>query len=1096
MMDADRERRAAEIFADALEIQPEGRREFVRRVCAGDDALLGEVESLLEVRSGARALFARPLTPSFAEEPSSPDIGRQLGPYILTAHLASGGMGSVYLAERMDQEFRSQVAVKLIRAGMGSGDILNRFRNERQILADLQHPNIARLLDGGSTSDGIPYMVMEYVDGRPIDRHSDDTKLPIARRVELFLQVCEAVQYAHRHLVVHRDLKPSNVFVDRSGRVKLLDFGIAKVLDPDPASVATDATATALRMLTPRYASPEQIQGLRTTTSADIYSLGVILYELLCGDSPFKLVGKSLAEVERAVTGDAPTRPSRAGASRDPSGVAALRQTTPRGLVRELEGDLDTILLRALAKEPERRYPTVEEFASDLRRHLTGLPVMARPDTALYRVRKFAGRNRPLVAAVVTAFVLLSGSLVATFTAYRQAVAQKREAEWLAYVNAVGAAESELLLDKVGEAAFRLDGAPPHLRGWEWRHLHSRLDQSLRGWQAHDAGITDLSFAADGVTFASSSLDGTVKLWDVRSADLLQEWGPFAQSVESIAIHPADGSVVAGLNEGTVLCLTRGRTSADTLFVGDGPDLPKSWPWVAIRPDGAQLAVGFLDGWVLLWDHASGVRSSAWRAQPNFAIPQYTPDGKFLAIGGQSGLVRIWKPGSWPAPPELEFQAHSERMWNLAFSHDGTRLVTASMDRTAAVWDWKSAKLLSVFRGHEASANSAVFAPGDDVVVSAGADGKLVRWDAASGELRGRYRGHAADVTALAFGGDTQLLVSGDWSGIVKVWDWQVEEVPTVQLRRHGRVALIRDAAFDPTTDRLLCARTDEHVSIIETVPGEQAQHHFAPILLQRIAWDRAGRWVVGGTDSGELALLDPSRFREWAEGRTPPELRAACVPRSIQAHTGAVLALRRVPNDDLFATAASDSVVRFWRTPELRMEREFRIECGPVHDIEFSPDGTAMALGVGDGTIRILRVSDGREITRLVGHERAISDLAWSPDGRLLASASPDGTARVWDMERGTHRSVVVRVEPALSRVAWSSDGSRLAVGGSDEIVRLIDAHTDRSVIDLHGHVGRIQYLEFVRNDRALLSAASDGSVRVWNAPDPREPHLPVASR
>jgi len=339
-------------------------------------------------------------------------MGEIIGPYRVLRSLGHGGMGEVFLAERADQQFQQRVAIKLVKRGL-SKQVQSRLRIERQILASLEHPNIARLLDGGSTKDGTPYIVMEYVDGKPIDEYSDERRLTINQRLELFRSVCAAVHSAHQNLIVHRDLKPSNILVTAAGVPKLLDFGIAKMLDTRQLSQTVALTEADVRMLTPDHASPEQLSGDLITTASDTYVLGVLLYELLTGCKPFAVKGRSFAELERTICEDPPMPPSQvfsrgSDAKQSSEEIAANRSSTVAKLKRELQGDLGSIILMALRKEPERRYSSVRQFSDDIGRYLQGLPVNARLDTWTYRATKFVKRH----AVVVGLGTLLAATLV------------------------------------------------------------------------------------------------------------------------------------------------------------------------------------------------------------------------------------------------------------------------------------------------------------------------------------------------------------------------------------------------------------------------------------------------------------------------------------------------------------------------------------------------------------------------------------------------------------------------------------------------------------------------------------------------------------
>ncbi|HEY7510017.1 MAG TPA: serine/threonine-protein kinase, partial [Vicinamibacteria bacterium] len=450
-MTPERWRQVTEVFHAALAREAATRGELLDQRCAGDPDLRAEVEQMLAAHRDAGG---------FGDEPAFavPEIPpARIGPYRVVRELGRGGMGAVYLAERDEPELRRSVAIKVVRHGMDSAFVVGRFRTERQILAGLEHPGIARLYDGGATEEGLPYFVMECVDGQDLLTYSDARRLSITERLRLFLRVCEAVQYAHQNLVVHRDLKPSNVLVTAEGDPKLLDFGIAKVLNP-PAAESGDETASVVRLMTPGYASPEQVRGERVTTASDVYSLGVILYELLSGHKPYRTGSREPAEVERAVLAhDAPS-PSAAAArtekvaARDgrgtaiitPAEVAARRQTAPGHLRRRLRGDLDTVVLKALRPDPAQRYVSAAAMADDIRRHLDGFPVRARPDGRSYRMAKFLRRHRLGASmAAVVAVALVAGLALALV-----GFARAREAETVARAEAETARHvSDFLVD-------------------------------------------------------------------------------------------------------------------------------------------------------------------------------------------------------------------------------------------------------------------------------------------------------------------------------------------------------------------------------------------------------------------------------------------------------------------------------------------------------------------------------------------------------------------------------------------------------------------------------------------------------------------------
>ena len=417
-MDAIRWQRIQSLFDAALELQPAARRDYLGAECADDPTLREEVESLIaasdSVGDSASALLGEAVGEAALDLSGDARPGDRVGPWQLVRELGRGGMGVVYLARRADAEYESVVAVKVL-GGIRTSEHLRRFRAERQILAALEHPNIAHLIDGGTTAQGVPWVAMELVDGVPLDRYCDDGSLSVEQRLALFLDICAAVRVAHRHLVVHRDLKPANILVTADGTPKLLDFGIAKLLAPGAADASE--TGTAVRLLTPAYASPEQMRGDPVTVATDVYGLGVMLYRLLSGRLPYDLTGRTLGEIEHLVCDEEPPRPS-------------VQAATP-SLSRRLRGDLDTIVLTALQKDPRRRYESVERLADDIQRHLTGRPVLARGDTRAYRLGKFVRRHRVGVLAATAATVALAMFAVAMGVQARR-LAVERDAATLA----------------------------------------------------------------------------------------------------------------------------------------------------------------------------------------------------------------------------------------------------------------------------------------------------------------------------------------------------------------------------------------------------------------------------------------------------------------------------------------------------------------------------------------------------------------------------------------------------------------------------------------------------------------------------------------
>ncbi len=518
-----------ELFESVCDLDPAERRAWLAKACADDEALAAEVESIVQSSERTPDFFDAPAAEAFPEllRHAEPSNGHRFGPYQVKELIARGGMGAVYLAARADGEYENEVAIKLINSPMATSDQVRRFRAERQTLAALDHPNIARLLDGGVTPQGQPFLVMEHVVGEPIDRYCDGRSVTTAGRVRLFRQVCAAVSHAHQKLIVHRDLKPANILVTAEGSAKLLDFGIAKALNGNGSTNGhgdgrngSEPSPTAQGVMTPEYASPEQIRGEPIATGTDVYSLGVILYELLTGHRPYRLKTRLPHEIERTICEEDPERPSTAvrrveevvaadGTTRSrltPDLVSRTREGRPQRLCRLLSGDLDEIVLKSLRKEPGERYASVEQLSEDLRRYLEGLPVLARRGSLRYRAAKFLRRNRTAVITAALVTVLLVGGLFAAVRAQQRAESQ---ADKLTRVNSfltgmLASADTDAAPGPNGAVHQMLDEAAGSLRDGALEG-QPRIESMVRG----TVGMTylQLGFYDDARAQLEASID-------------------------------------------------------------------------------------------------------------------------------------------------------------------------------------------------------------------------------------------------------------------------------------------------------------------------------------------------------------------------------------------------------------------------------------------------------------------------------------------------------------------------------------------------------------------------------------------------------------
>lgn len=545
----------------ALDLEPEKRRAYLDEAAGSNPELRRELESLLVAheQSGTDFLNTPPVPTVAIMEDTQPRelfIGRSIGPYQIVNQIGAGGMGEVYRAFRID-EYEKEVAIKVVRAGQESGFSVSRFKNERQILATLDHPNIARLLDGGTTDNGLPYFVMELIEGKPIDEYCESHKLSTEDRLKLFSQVCSAVQYAHQHLIIHRDIKPSNILVTSDGTPKLLDFGIAKIMDAEVTAGQFVPTLTIFRAFTPEYASPEQVKGDPITTASDVYSLGVVLYELLIGRHPYRKPDSKPQEIFRAVCELEAEKPSTAVRKRNVSAsageprstaLAEGRDNSTEKLSKRLRGDIDNIVLMALRKEPQRRYTSVEQFSEDIRRHLANLPVLARKDTVSYRTSKFVNRHKAGVVAAILLALTLMGALAITLWEARvarqqAAVARAQESRAERRFNDVRKLANSLIFE-VHDSIRNLPGATQARKLVVSRALEY-LDSLSREASGDPSLQSELATAYDSVGDVLGSSDNP-NLGDFQGAaasyaKALAIWEALA------AANPADMNVQLGL---------------------------------------------------------------------------------------------------------------------------------------------------------------------------------------------------------------------------------------------------------------------------------------------------------------------------------------------------------------------------------------------------------------------------------------------------------------------------------------------------------------------------------------------------------------------
>jgi WD40 repeat protein/tRNA A-37 threonylcarbamoyl transferase component Bud32 len=1135
------------IFQAANRLPPEQRPAYLDQVCGENHELRREVESLLAADdsgfldcSAARILVEVPTT----HQPGVMIAGR----YKLLEQIGEGGMGTVWVADQT-VPLRRRVAVKLIKAGMDTRQVLSRFEAERQALALMDHPNIAKVHDGGMTAEGRPYFVMEYVKGLPITDYCDRNRLPVAQRLQLFVQVCQAIQHAHQKGVVHRDLKPSNVLIgmyDGQAIPKVIDFGLAKAIN-QPLTEHTLYTAHGLMVGTPIYMSPEQAEfdNLDIDTRSDIYSLGVILYELLTGTTPLERTrckDAALQEIIRLIKELEPAKPStKLSSCENLASVAAQRGVEPAQLGRIVRGDLDWIVMKALEKERSRRYETANGLACDVENFLHNEPVTATPPSRTYRLRKLIQRNRTavLAAASITA-ALVAGTAIATWQAVRATQARAAEAvqrgaavEFAAaekkaketaikerqeanaardqmaaalarervnsYVHRIALAHREWLSEDVRRTQQLLEECPADLRNWEWHYLQRLCHSERLTFRGHADAVNNLAFSPDGSRVASSSWR-QIKVWDSATG---KEFFTVPESAGGgVAFSPSGNRLAtSGFQSVTVWDAHSGKKQisfhAHEFLVKD----------VAFSPDGEKLATcsGTLPGAgrreggeVKVWDANSGKELFHFADLPHWANGlAFSPDGKYLAAAvgslfvvapSQPGDVRVWNVSS--GNPVLTLAGHTFWATDVAFSPDSKRLATASADRTVRVWELPEGREILTLRGHTGWVRSVAFSPDGQTVASAGDDQVVRLWDVASGRETNTFRGHTNGVLAVAYSPDGEKLASASSgpgnAGEVRIWDATARQAArTFQ----GHSAPVTRVAFSPDS-KLLASSSEAHSSIspgeaiIQKVPSGQTQSvlHASMMGFSTVAFSPDGISVATGGDDG---------VKLWNH-------RTGDLIRHFRVRVLDGLAF----SPDGRRVAAGG--VTILETETERVLHEFQPHTIHTHDVAFSPDGRRFATTSWGGYLA--RKVDGVERSELLPAEVKVWDaesgkellqmaggglgLAYSPDGKQIASGSQEGAVTIWDSSSGKVLCTLRGHASAVASVAFTRDGRRLATASADQSVRIWETRFGQEVLMLRGHDEPVVSVAFSPDGRYLASASSmngePGKVLVWDSDAP----------
>ncbi len=1048
--------------------------------------------------------------------------------YELLGKLGEGGMGVVYQARHL--QLGRIVALKMILSGgHARAADLARFRTEAEAIARLQHPNIVQVYEVGE-HDGVPFLALEYCAGGSLDKKLNGTPLPAQEAARLLQTLARAMQAAHDKSVIHRDLKPANVLLAEDGTPKITDFGLAKKLDD------VGQTASGVIMGTPSYMAPEQAgmasPGRKPGDSAigpasDVYALGAILYELLTGRPPFK-AATPLDTILQVVSDD-PLPPSQ------------LQPKTPR--------DLETICLKCLHKEAGQRYGSAAALADELGRFLRGEPILARPAGWAERGWKWAKR-KPTAAAltlvsVLALLVLLVGGLwfnarlteqrnealgqkktaeeqkdLADERAKAEARAKKdaqdernraeeqknlaeektklaerekaraetqlRRAEWLVYAGQLARAQSAFENNNAVLALQLLDECQWDLRGWEHRHLWTRLS-SKATFAGHSHLVTSVAFSPDGRRILTGSLDQTAKVWDAdRGQEFLSLKGHTGY-VQSVAFSPDGRRILTGSADKTAKVWDADKGQGIFSLRGHTEGVTS----VAYSPDGRRILTGSLDKTAKVWDADKGQEFLSLKGHTGYVQSvAYSPDGRRILTGSTDNTAKVWDADN--GQELFSLKGHTRFVDSVAFSPDGRRILTGSADQTAKVWDADNGQELLSLKGHTYWVQSVAYSPDGRRILTGSRDNTAKVWNPDNGQELFSLKGHTSQVNSVAYSPDGRRILTGSSDRTAKLWDADKGQEP---FSLKGHTSAVSSVAFSPDGRRILTGSGDNTAKVWDADKGKVLLSLKHTGGVTSVAFNPDGRRILTAS-GGTTIVWDADMSQELF---------------SLRGHKGIVHSVLFSPDGGRILTGSADGTAKLWDADTGQDLFSLKGHTSIVTSVAFSPDGRRILTGSWDQTAKVWDADKGQELFSLKGHTSPVSSVAYSPDGRRIVTGTSGvdaahrplpGEAKVWDADKGQELFSLKGHTSPVSSVAFSPDGRRILTGSGGSFdaqhrplpgeAKVWDADKGQELFSLKGQTHQVSSVAFSPDGRRILTGTgsswflgttSSGEAKLWDA-------------